>query len=138
MAKFESIIDVKKHLEGLKSLSELKSEDYALEGGIAETIARQKGDMKFTQLRKFFGHIKKLESTEIKGKKGSDKIDPTKLFLLMPELAYGVGRGVISEEFYDVMKICLSGQKIKTVGDFKQFIQLLTAVIAYNKMFEKK
>ena len=56
--------------------------------------------------------------------------------MLMPELAYGFGRGVISKDFYDVMKICLGSSKIKKVADFKRFIELLTAVIAYNKKRE--
>jgi len=138
MGKFNSMEDVKKHLEGLSTLSKLQPDDYALEGGIADTIAGKKGEMKFTQIRKFFGHIKKIEIGELKGKKYTDTIDATKLYLLMPELAYGVGRGVISREFYDVMKICLGGNKIKGVADFKRFIELLTAVIAYNKKRESE
>ena len=140
MTKFNSMGDVKKHLESLESISQLKPEDYALEeSGMANTIAiKSKEDMKFTQIRKFFGHLKKIEATEIKGKKDTDRIESTKLYLLIPELAYGVGRKVVNREFYDVMKICLSGSKIKTVADFKRFIELLTAVIAYHKLSERR
>jgi len=143
MANFNSMkdVDVKKHLATLSSLSALKPEDYALEGKIADIIAKKekekgKGEMKFTQIRKFFGHIKKIETTDIKGKKDNEEFDLTKLYLLMPELAYGYGRGVISKDFYEVMKICLGGNKIKTVADFKMFVNLLTAVIAYHKKIE--
>lgn len=136
MTEFNSMDDVKKHLEKLPALSHLQPEDYALEGKIADTIAGKKGDMKFTQIRKFFGHIKKIETVEIKGKKDTAAFDSKKLYLLMPELAYGYGRGVISKDFYEVMKICLGGNKINTVVDFKRFVDLLTAVIAYNKKIE--
>lgn len=140
MPQFNSMEDVKKHLEGLTTLSQLRPEDYAPEdGGMANTIAiRSKEDMKFTQIRKFFGHIKKIEATEIKGKKDMDKVESSKLYLLMPELAYGVGRKVVNREFYEVMKICLSKNKIKTVADFRRFIELLTAVIAYHKLSERR
>jgi CRISPR type III-A-associated protein Csm2 len=136
MSSFANIADVKKHLENLKTLSDLKPDDYALEGGIADTIAGKKGEMNFTQIRKFFGHIKKVETSELKGKKDTDAIDKSKLYLLMPELAYGLGRRVISKDFYEIIKICLNNNKITTVLDFKRFIQLLTAVIAYHKKIE--
>lgn len=129
-----TIKEVKQMLEGINTLTDLKPESYALENGIADTIAQQKGEMKFTQLRKFFGHIKKIEATKIKGKKDSDPVDKSDIYLLMPELAYGLGRKVISKDFYEIMKICLSGDKISTVADFKRFIDLLSAVIAYHKM----
>lgn len=136
MANFNTINDVIKHLEGLQKLSDLKPEDYALENKIADKIARAKGDMKITQIRKFFGHIKKIESIDLKNKKDGDEFDLAKLYLLMPELAYSLGRGVINREFYDVMKLCLGSNKIKVVSDFKRFVELLTAVIAYSKMQE--
>jgi CRISPR type III-A-associated protein Csm2 len=94
--------------------------------------------MKFTQIRKFFSQIKRIETTELREKKDTDPIDPTKLYMLMPELAYGVGREVIDKEFYEVMKICLAGNKIQKVADFKRFVELLTAVIAYKKFETKK
>lgn len=134
MEQFNSMKDVKEYLEKLTTLSQLSPDSYALENGIADAIARQKGEMKFTQLRKFFGHIKKIEATKIKGKKDSDSVDTSEIHLLMPELAYGVGRNVISRDFYEIMKICLSSNKVKTVADFRRFIDLLSAVIAYHKM----
>jgi len=136
MPDFNSMDDVKKHLNALPSLSQLKPEDYALKGGIADFIASTVGkdkEMKFTQIRKFFGNIKKIETVKLKDKRDEDKIDSTDFYQLMPELAYGYGRGLITREFYDVMKICLTGGKIQRVKDFTRFIELLSAVIAYNK-----
>ncbi|MBE7546934.1 MAG: type III-A CRISPR-associated protein Csm2 [Planctomycetia bacterium] len=135
MSIFNSIKDVMDHLNGLETLSKLVAENYALEGGIANRIAEKKGNMKFTQIRKFFGHIKKIEKT-IKDKEDNEPIDMEELYLLMPELAYGYGREVISKDFYDVMKICIATNKIKKVIDFKRFVELLSAVIAYHKKIE--
>lgn len=133
MSVFNSIKEVENHLNNqLKTLSELKPEDYTLKDGIADRIAEKKGKMKFTQIRKFFGHIKEIEK-KIKGKKDDSPIDVSELYMLMPELAYGYGREVVSKEFYDVMKICIAGKKIQTVKDFNRFVELLTAVIAYHK-----
>lgn len=136
MPSFNSMEDVKRHLQDITTLSALNPEDYALEKGIADTIAGKKGDMKFTQIRKFFGHIKKIETMELKGKKDTDPFDSTKLYPVMPELAYSYGRDLITKDFYEVMKICLASNKIKTIADFKRFIELLSAVIAYNKKSE--
>ncbi|MCF6155458.1 MAG: type III-A CRISPR-associated protein Csm2 [Candidatus Brocadia sp.] len=136
MISFNSMGDVKKHLESLKTLSVLEPEDYALEGKIADIIAGERGEMKFTQIRKFFGHIKKIETVELKGRENNDPVDPRGFYPLMPELAYSYGRGLITRDFYEVMKICLSSNKIKTVVDFKRFVNLLTAVIAYHKKRE--
>jgi CRISPR type III-A-associated protein Csm2 len=129
MTKYE----IKRKIEELNSLSELKPEDYALEDGIAASIAQNMGEMKFTQLRKFFGHIKKIETTKIRGKLESESINKSDIYFLMPELAYGVGREVITKDFYEIMKICIT-KKIGTVKDFKRFVELLSAVIAYYKM----
>lgn len=131
-----SIQDVTRHLEGLRSLADLKVEDFAPEGKIADIIAQRRGDMKFTQIRKFFGEIKRIEKKN-RNKRLDESVDKTDIFLLLPELAYGFGRKVISREFYEVMKTCLTGERIKTVADFRRFVDLLTAIVAYYKMHER-
>jgi CRISPR type III-A-associated protein Csm2 len=129
------IEEVKRRLKEIDKLRNLKAEDYAIENGLADQIASAKKE-KFTQIRKFFGHIKKIESTKIKGRKDDEKISKEDIYILMPELAYNYGRNVISKEFYEIMKICLTGNKIESVADFKKFIDFLSAIIAYRKMRE--
>jgi|LQYC01.1.fsa_nt_gi CRISPR type III-A-associated protein Csm2 len=130
---------VKTKIEGLGSFSELDPAYYAIEEGAAHIVAKDVKDkeMKTTQLRKFFGHIKKLE-LETKGKKLTDQFESSKLHLIMPELAYALGRKLISADFYDLMKKSLSSGKIKTVGDFRRFVDFLSAVLAYHKMIGGK
>lgn len=131
----EKIDKLKERLEKIDKLRNLKAEDYAIENGIADQIAQSLSE-KFTQIRKFFGHIKKIESTKIKGRRDDEKISKEDIYILMPELAYNYGRKVISKEFYEIMKICLTGNKIENVSDFKKFIDFLSAIIAYRKMRE--
>jgi len=144
MRMANSVADITKYLSNLKVLSDLNPKDYitveADKRGFAEIIASTVGkdeEMKFTQLRKFFGHIKKIEASDIKGKKENETIDATKVYLLLPELAYCYGRKLITKNFYDVFKICLTDNRIKTVGDFKRLVDFLAAVIAYCKEIER-
>lgn len=130
-----NINDVKTKIRELTSFSDLEPDYYAVEKGAAHIVAIdiKKKEMKTTQLRKFFGHIKKLEA-ETKGKKKGDSIESSKLYLIMPELAYALGRKLISKDFYELVKESINSNKIKTVEDFKQFVNFLSAVLAYHKM----
>jgi CRISPR type III-A-associated protein Csm2 len=56
---------------------------------------------------------------------------------IMPELAYARGRKLIPNKFYRIMKACLRNQSLVTVGDFRLFLEFLTAVLAYHKFREK-
>lgn len=130
-----NINDVKGKIQQLTKFSLLSPDYYAVENGAAHIVAKSIKDreMKTTQLRKFFGHIKKLDA-QTKGKKLTDTFESTKLSLIMPELAYALGRKLISAEFYGLIKECLNAPKIKTIADFKNFVDFLSAVLAYHKM----
>jgi len=134
-----NITEVKEKIKGLATFSLLSPDYYAVENGAAHIVAKGVKDkeMKTTQLRKFFGHIKRLDA-QTKGKKVNDAFVSTKLSLIMPELAYALGRKLISEEFYGLIKECLNASKIKTVADFKNFVDFLSAVLAYHKMIGGK
>ncbi|MEW6616518.1 MAG: type III-A CRISPR-associated protein Csm2 [Thermodesulfobacteriota bacterium] len=127
------ITEVINKIRELKTFSVIDPEFFAKENGAAHIVAKDvRKKMKVTQLRKFFGHIKKIQ-TKYKGKT-TDKVDKSDLFLLMPELAYALGRELISKDFYELMKISLSPEKISTVKDFNCFVNFLSAVLAYHKM----
>ena len=129
-----TIDDVKERIRSLKTFSTIDPEFYAKENGAAHIIAKDvREKMKVTQLRKFFGHIKQIQA-KYKGKKDDDKVEKGELYLLMPELAYALGRNLISKNFYELMKISLSSEKIPTVKDFNRFVDFLSAVLAYHKM----
>jgi CRISPR type III-A-associated protein Csm2 len=93
-----------------------------------------------SQLRKFFGEVKRQQMTGY---------DDTEFVMLKPKLAYAVGRAKQNgrkgkyqkiEDFYSVMadaidKVEASTDKPKA---FKNFIKAFEAIVAYHKSAEKK
>jgi len=95
------------------------------------TKVNDKKDTELTtsQLRKFFGEIKRQQ---IKGFKEDDFI------LLKPKLAYAVAKKGKKEarinEFYTVFSHIMD--KVKTEEQFKNFIKIFEAVVAYHTASE--
>jgi len=114
--------------------------DFAEPERLADQLAGEfRGALKPTQLRKVFHAIKAVErrfkvDTDDKPLDQNNKI---KIRMLVPELAYARGRDLIPQKFYELMRRCLSDQKLQTVGDFRRLAQLLTALLAYHKYQEK-
>ena len=93
-----------------------------------------------SQLRKFFGEVKRQQMTGY---------DDTEFVMLKPKLAYAVGRAKQNgrrdrhqkiEDFYMVMadaidKVETSSNKHKA---FKNFITAFEAIVAYHKAEERK
>lgn len=87
-----------------------------------------------SQLRKFFGELRRIESN-FSGQKND-------IVMLKPILAYAVGRNENSKikEFEEEMSVGISAIRLgkqDELSDFKNFIKLLEAVVAYHKYFEK-
>ncbi len=122
----------------LDNFSDMEVEYYAVEKGAAHIIANSMGEkMKVNQLRKFFDQVKKFQLENCKGKEENKNIDIKKLYILLPELAYALGRRLITKEFYNLMKIIIRDNngktRLKTVVDFNNFVEFLAAVLAYHK-----
>jgi len=130
-------------IRGANSLKEvLIPEKYALPGGWAEKTAMElisrgnKGEgMNNHQLRKIFIQVKNIE-----GKILSDKTKfhsyKNEIFLIMPQVAYALGRKVIPQNFYDLMKECIKPSKIKEAEDFLSFVDYFTSIVAYFKALD--
>lgn len=106
---------------------------------LADEFRTSRPTLQPTQLRKVFHAIKAIER-RFKGHDDSkqlDRKDKVDIRLLVPELAYARGRDLIPQKFYDLMRRCLSDQKLLTVGDFRRLAELLTALLAYHKYHEK-
>lgn len=138
LTKQDLMNELKNQQKTLKNI--ISPKDFADQGQVADVIAIElKDKMKPTQLRKFFHAVKEKER-RVKGDKDSDNISSainTELRLLIPELAYAKGRELITQDFYDLMRCCLSAETLKTVGDLRVFMQFLTAILAYHKFHEK-
>lgn len=131
----ENILKELKNQQGtLKDL--LRPEQFAEPEQIADKIA-ESYELKPTQLRKVFHALKEKERMiRAKGLKDEDELDvsiTTGIRLLLPEIAYARGRKLIPQEFYELMCVCLSSNKLKKVGDLKVLMEFLTAILAYHK-----
>jgi len=94
-----------------------------------EKIERKK--LTTSQLRKFFGEVKRQQ---IKGYNDTDFV------LLLPKLAYAVGRVGDNDAKINDFNFVIS-HAIKTVSnsdDFKRFIKIFEAIVAYHKSEEKE
>ncbi len=139
--RVRSIRDVIEAVKRLDTMSHIDARDYAVEDGWANVVAEkiEKG-MKFTQLRKFFDSVKRIKKG-LRSYDEDEEIDSIdgigqERYELIPELAYALGRSLITREFYDLMKICLQ-DKIHSVKDFRAFEKFLSAILAYCKMCGK-
>lgn len=141
-----SIREVKEKIQELSAMSELDPSLFCEEEGLADSLIqefnRQRKDLKPTQLRKVFQELKAIQRDvrkKIRVGVEKDKELPfddeyrTKVVKLMPYLAYSVGRGLIPKDFYELIKLCLSTEKLKTYGDFLRVADFVETIMAYHK-----
>ena len=126
-------------LKGIEKLDMFKDLDIKLladEGNYADTIANKLGDMKTTQLRRFFGAVKDIEhNLNVK----SWKYVEAEFYLLKPKLAYAKGRKLIPAEFYEVVKTSMNkvdvGNNEDKIANYKMFVRFLESIVAYHKFY---
>lgn len=82
------------------------------------------------QLRKFFGEVKRQQMSGY---------NPTDFVLLKPKLAYAVGRAKQKDskikDFYLVISDAID--KVHNEQQFKNFIKIFEAIVAYHKAAEE-
>jgi CRISPR type III-A-associated protein Csm2 len=123
-------------MQSLTSMSDLKVEDYAEEGGLADSFVMVVGrDLKPTQLRKVFHHVKDLQR-ELQNNP-QEQFDRAKVAMVMPLLAYAVGRKLVPPDFYNLMKVAFGAEKCRTQADFDSAANFLEAIMAYHKFHNK-
>ncbi len=131
-----TVREVKQRIEALSSMSALDPKDFCEEEGLADSLAQRFGKeaLKPTQLRKVFHPLKAMRrDVERELKSEEDRKRPfqrTEVIKLMPTLAYASGRGLIPKDFYDIMRTCVSAQKIKTNDDFIRLAEFVEAILA--------
>jgi CRISPR type III-A-associated protein Csm2 len=97
----------------------------------------QGGDQKLTtsQLRKFFGQLKRLQAT------GYNPEDKQALLMLKPQLAYAVGRAKRDAKIKDfadelgrmISEVAKAASHEEGKKRFHNFISLTEAIVAYHK-----
>ena len=129
--------DIDKILKGIEELGMFKDLDIKLlanEGEYADTLAHKLRNMKTTQLRRFFGAVKEIE-TNLNGKSWEDV--EADFYLLKPKLAYAKGRKLIPAEFHEVVKTSMNkvdvGDSRDKIANYKMFVKFLESIVAYHK-----
>lgn len=137
----KDIDQLNQRLNQAGTLSELlKPEEFAGENMVANHMAKKfKNDLNPTQMRKVFHAFKQIER-KLKTRNDDDDIDENlraEITLLIPNLAYAVGRKLLPKEFYNILKSGLHASKLRKVRDFRRLNQLLTAILAYQKYYSE-
>ncbi len=116
-----NILNVSVLTEGIKDTEILKKWGHYLAEG------NDKVKVKTSQLRKFFGAVKKIQA-DFENQKHE-------IILLLPKLAYAVGRNKENskiKDFYDLLE-----PLIKDINEdkkkFKNFVNIFEAIVAYHK-----
>ena len=129
--------DITNILEGIEKLDMFKDLDIrclANEGRYADTLALKLRYMKPTQLRRFFGAVKEIETNLIW--KSWEEVEAD-FYLLKPKLAYAKGRKLIPAEFHEVIKTSMNkvdvGDNEDKIANYKMFVKFLESIVAYHK-----
>jgi CRISPR-associated protein Csm2 len=92
-------------------------------------------ELSTNQLRKFFGEMKRLQAQEF----DENGLWLAEFRMLKPKLAYAVGKDTSINpkiiDFYQELEIGINAVSNKV--HFKNFVQLVEAIVAYHKYFEK-
>jgi CRISPR type III-A-associated protein Csm2 len=126
--------EVLEEIKKLSSMSALDPAQFGEEGGLADSLVLDENfrkELKPTQLRKVFDELKSIYR-RVKGK-DEEKFERKEVSKLLTMLAYSCGRGLIPKDFYDIMKMCLSKEKLQKVKDFLRFHDYFEAIIAFHK-----
>ena len=87
--------------------------------------------MSTSQLRKFFGEIKRIQALDFDKSEVKDDI-----LMLKPKLAYAAGRDEGKSkigDFYKKMSIGLDAIEPKNKEHFRNFVKIFEAIVAYHK-----
>jgi CRISPR-associated protein Csm2 len=103
---------------------------------LTEDVKREDGKgieikaMTTTQLRKFFGEVKRIEM---------NGFDLSEFIMLNPLLAYAAGREKEKtklKDFQEQMSTVI--REVKDEKDFKNFVNIFEAIVAYHKCYGGK
>ncbi len=94
----------------------------------AEALARDlRGELKSAQIRKIYGTVKSLEMQF----QNDGKIDPDKIILLRPKLAYAANKKSEVRPLQQVLDACI--RKVNDQKDFTRFVDFFEAILAYHR-----
>jgi len=56
-----------------------------------------------------------------------------KMFMILPLVAYAVGRELVEKDFFELMKVCINNDKLKSDKDIYTFSKFFESIVAYLK-----
>jgi|APCry1669188879_1035177.scaffolds.fasta_scaffold104626_2 CRISPR-associated protein Csm2 len=124
-------------IECLKNGITLENVKWAHGFGEYLTMGTDKEKLSTTQLRKFFGELRRMEALM-----SPKEFTRDQLFMLIPKLAYAVGRAkkekktdqVRIQDFYEELSLGIT--HVTEFQEFKNFIKIVEAIVAYHKLYE--
>ena len=132
--KNEEIVDeIKRLLSSKQTLSELYKNPENIEN-LTDALEKfgnflaNRLKIKTTQIRKFYESLKRIDLESSRKSEDEIRIEVLKL---KPILAYAVGRQRNIRPFYEVINEAIS--RVKGKEDFKNFVELVKAIVAYHK-----
>ncbi len=108
----------------------LTKEDLYLPEGKAYKIANGFKSTKSNQIRKIYSMVKEAE--ELTRTDGFEK-GLEKMFMILPLVAYAVGRELVEKDFFELMKVCINNDKLKSDKDIYTFSKFFESIVAYLK-----
>lgn len=130
------IKEIIREIDRFKMLKDITPKIYADQGGYADKIAKNVKTIGNSQLRKFYGAIKRIERKET-----WEEIEP-EFYLLKPKFAVSKGRDLIDKNFYNlVMKMMEKvdvGNEEEKMENFDTFVKFFEAIVAYFKFYNPK
>lgn len=102
---------------------------------LAEEVKDNNGNvvvkaMTTTQLRKFFGEVKRIEM---------NGFNLSEFIMLNPLLAYAAGREKEKAKLKDFQKqMSIAIREVKDEKDFENFVNIFEAIVAYHKCYGGK
>ncbi len=103
--------------------------------GLAYKVAYEmKGSINPTQFRKFYDLVKSAKDIS----KESFEKGREKLYSLVPQIAYSVGRNLCDRNLYKLIKEAIIPAKIQDKKDIEAFADFFEAMVAYRKFIDKE
>jgi len=133
MSTIERMMERVKEEKRRKLIQIFTDEEILKPNGLADKIARElRSDLKSTQLRKVFDKIKEIENALNRGEDYKSKI-----LELYPKLAYSTGRKLMPRKFFNLLTLLL-GKAEEDREDAKMVVRLITAIVAYSKLYGER
>jgi CRISPR type III-A-associated protein Csm2 len=105
------------------------------ETGLAYRVANEmRSSINPTQFRKFYDLVKSAKDIS----KESFEKGREKLYSLVPQVAYSVGRNLCDKNLFKLIKEAIVPAKIQDKKDIEAFADFFEAMVAYRKFIDKE